>query len=259
MAFIDRFSRKATETTGKVVQKAKDMSDIAKYNSMIAEEETKIQTNYSQIGKMYFAMRGANPDPEFAGFVQGIIESNKKIESYHQQIMDIRGVRRCPNCGAEVPLGSAFCSACGTPMPKEPSVMPSDMVKCPHCGSFVKKGVRFCTSCGTPMETFVPPTAAPTPAPMPESAPMPAPAPAPAPAPMPEPVPEQPTQIYIPDPAPEQPTQIYIPDPAPAPAPAPEPVQPVAPAASAGEKICPNCGARMDAGVSFCTNCGTKL
>lgn len=42
MAFWDNISPKASETTAKVMQKAKEMSDIAKFNSMIAEEETQI-------------------------------------------------------------------------------------------------------------------------------------------------------------------------------------------------------------------------
>lgn len=42
MAFWDNISQKASETTAKVMQKAKGMSDIAKFNPMIAEEETQI-------------------------------------------------------------------------------------------------------------------------------------------------------------------------------------------------------------------------
>ena len=40
MAFWDNFSQKASETTAKAVQRAKEMSDIARINSMISEEET---------------------------------------------------------------------------------------------------------------------------------------------------------------------------------------------------------------------------
>ena len=46
MAFWDNFSQKASETTAKAVQRAKEMSDIARINSMISEEETKINNIY---------------------------------------------------------------------------------------------------------------------------------------------------------------------------------------------------------------------
>lgn len=42
MVFWDNLSQKASETTAKAMQKAKGMSDIAKFNPMIAEEETQI-------------------------------------------------------------------------------------------------------------------------------------------------------------------------------------------------------------------------
>ena len=185
VAFWDNLGQKASETTAKAVQKAKDLSDVAKYNSMISEEETKINNTYYQIGKLYLAVHGNDPEPDFAGFVSSIVESNQKIETYKQQILDIRGVQRCPKCGAEIQLGVAFCSACGAPVPHEKPAVAEDLIKCSNCGSMVKKGVRFCTACGNPM-TY-PATA---PAPAQEAAPTPEATPAPT-FEMP-PIPEQP-------------------------------------------------------------------
>lgn len=151
MAFWDNFSQKASETTAKAVQKAKEMSDIAKLNSMISEEETKINNNYYQVGKLYVTMHSHDREEEFAGMVASIAESEEKIKSYRQQIQDIKGIVRCPQCGAEVQSGVAFCSSCGAPMPKVQPVNTDDMVRCEGCGAMNKKGVRFCTSCGKPM------------------------------------------------------------------------------------------------------------
>lgn len=151
MAFWDNFSQKASETTAKAVQKAKEMSDIAKLNSMISEEESKINNNYYQVGKLYVTMHSHDHEEEFAGMVASIAESEEKIKSYRQQIQDIKGVVRCPQCGAEVQSGVAFCSSCGAPMPKVQPVNTGDMVRCEGCGAMNKKGVRFCTSCGKPM------------------------------------------------------------------------------------------------------------
>ena len=94
---------------------------------------------------------GIPGEEEFAGMVASIAESEEKIKSYRQQIQDIKGVVRCPQCGAEVQSGVAFCSSCGAPMPKVQPVNTGDMVRCEGCGAMNKKGVRFCTSCGKPM------------------------------------------------------------------------------------------------------------
>lgn len=151
MAFWDNLSQKASETTAKAMQKAKEMSDIAKFNSMISEEETKINNTYYQVGKLYVAMHSHNHEEEFAGMIATIEESEEKIWNYRQQIQDIKGVTRCAQCGAEVQASVAFCSSCGAPMPKVQPVNTDDTVRCESCGAMVKKGVRFCTSCGKPM------------------------------------------------------------------------------------------------------------
>lgn len=151
MAFWDNLSQKASETTAKAMQKAKEMSDIARLNSMISEEETKINNTYYQVGKLYVAMHTHDYEEEFAGMVASLAEAEEKIKSYRQQIQDIKGVVRCPQCGAEVQSGVAFCSSCGAPMPKVQPVNTDDLVRCEGCGAMVKKGVRFCTSCGKPM------------------------------------------------------------------------------------------------------------
>lgn len=151
MAFWDNFSQKASETTAKAMQKAKEMSDIARLNSMISEEETKINNTYYQVGKLYVTMHPHDHEEEFAGMVASLAEAEEKIKSYRQQIQDIKGVVRCSQCGAEVQSGVAFCSSCGAPMPKVQPVNTEDMVRCEGCGAMIKKGVRFCTSCGKPM------------------------------------------------------------------------------------------------------------
>lgn len=151
MAFWDNLSQKASATTAKAVQKAKEMSDLARLNSMISEEENKINNTYYQVGKLYVSMHLHDHEEEFSGMIASLVESEDKIKNYRQQIQDIKGVVRCAQCGAEVQVGVAFCSSCGAPMPKVEPVNTDDLVRCEGCGAMIKKGVRFCTSCGKPM------------------------------------------------------------------------------------------------------------
>lgn len=151
MAFWDSLSQKASETTAKAMQKAKEMSDIAKLNSMISEEESKINNSYCQIGKLYVTMHSHDCEEEFASLVTIIGEAEEKIQSYRQQIQDIKGVVRCAQCGAEVQFGVSFCSSCGAPIPKVEPINIDDLVQCKSCGAMMKKEMRFCTMCGNPM------------------------------------------------------------------------------------------------------------
>ena len=117
MAFFDELGKKISQAGQNAVQKGKELADIAKINSAVYDEEKKIDDNYREIGKLYFSLRGKNPDVDFAAMVAAIHESENKIGEYKQQLKDIKGVVCCEKCGAEVSSNAAFCSACGAPMP----------------------------------------------------------------------------------------------------------------------------------------------
>jgi hypothetical protein len=152
MGFLDDLGRKVSDAGQKTLQKTRDVSDIVRVNSLISEEERKVNNTYYQIGKLYVSMFGMNGKEEFAAMVQSVFESEEKIANYKKQVQDIKGVIRCAKCGAEVPRGVAFCSACGTPMTSNTVTdNMEDCVVCQNCGTAVKKNMRFCTCCGSPM------------------------------------------------------------------------------------------------------------
>lgn len=152
MAFFDDLGKKISQAGQTAVQKTKEMTDIARINGMISDEEKKVNNNYYQIGKLYVAMHSTDFESDFAGMITAIKESEIKIRDYKQQIQDIKGVVRCEKCGAEVESNVAFCSSCGTPMPKkEMSANIGNLIKCTGCGAMVDKNMRFCTSCGKPI------------------------------------------------------------------------------------------------------------
>ena len=53
MAFFDDLSKKLSQATQTTVQKAQEMAEVAKLNSMVNDEEKRIESAYSQIGKTY--------------------------------------------------------------------------------------------------------------------------------------------------------------------------------------------------------------
>lgn len=144
MAFFDDLGKKISQAGQNAVQKTKDMTEIAKYNSAITDEERNIEYLYSEIGKLYVSLYKETPGAEFAGMVKALKNSEEAIANYKEQIKDIKGIVLCENCGAEV-TGTAFCSSCGTPVP-----VPEKPV-CSNCGAPIVEGCAFCTSCGTPI------------------------------------------------------------------------------------------------------------
>lgn len=152
MAFFDDLGKKLSQAGQTAVQKTKDLTDIARLNSLISEEEKQVNNNYCQIGKLYVSLHQEDYESDFAGMIAAIQESESKISDYKLQIQSIKGVVRCEKCGAEVPNNMAFCGACGASMPKpvQPPSIDDSALKCSGCGAVIDESLRFCTSCGKP-------------------------------------------------------------------------------------------------------------
>jgi RNA polymerase subunit RPABC4/transcription elongation factor Spt4 len=58
---------------------------------------------------------------------------------------------RCPQCGASVLEGAAFCQNCGARQMAEAT--PSPVLYCVHCGAELRKNARFCPKCGQTVAT----------------------------------------------------------------------------------------------------------
>ena len=159
----------------------------------------------------------------------------------------------CPNCGAEAPVGAAFCDNCGNSLASvaarpgpgsaagfggSPAGGFGGQQRCPNCGENVMAGEAFCGNCGTPLSSAAPTAFVPPP-------PVPA-APSWTPPPPPPPAPSWPSSP--PAPASGWPSSPPAPQSWGTP-PAPQP---------AGS-VCPNCGSPVQPSDVFCDNCGHAL
>ena len=145
MAFLDNLGAKMSQ----MGQKTKDYTEINRLKGLMGDEEREIAKLKMQIGETYLALHADDPEERLAGMVSAIKAAQGKIADYQSQISTLRGVRQCPNCGADVEPGVLFCAKCGTAMPQpEP---PVGMVFCPACGAQVPEGSKFCKACGAPM------------------------------------------------------------------------------------------------------------
>lgn len=117
MAFFNDLGKKLSQAGQTTMQKTKELADIAKLNSMIADEEKRINHAYTDIGKLYFEHHAKDNDEMFSSSIQSINEANEKIVNLKNQTAEIKGIVKCEKCGAEVAKNAAFCGACGNPMP----------------------------------------------------------------------------------------------------------------------------------------------
>ncbi|MEE1066117.1 MAG: zinc ribbon domain-containing protein [Acutalibacteraceae bacterium] len=151
MAFFDDIGKAFTNAGQGAFQKTKEMADIAKFSSMLTEEEKKLNNVYFQIGKAYVQAHPEDYEEAFSVYFQSCNDIKKNIEDIRARIQQLKNVAECPDCGAEISADAVFCSVCGYHMPPKVVVIPEGMVKCATCGAAVKKEMRFCTTCGAPM------------------------------------------------------------------------------------------------------------
>lgn len=150
MAFFNDFKKKVSDTTQGAVKATKDWAEINRFNSQIAEEQRKILSAESQIGKMYFEKYGVNCEPPFNEMCAAIAGANEQIEKLQIEIQRVKGLKRCPSCGNDVPITSAFCGNCGTAVatPVQETATAAETLFCANCGAELENGAIFCGSCG---------------------------------------------------------------------------------------------------------------
>ena len=152
MAFFEQLGKKLTDAGQGVAQQTRNMADIARLNNTISEKKKRMMADLTTLGEKYYAAHRDDPDAELSEFIAAIVALEAEIHQCEEEIKQIKGVTKCPGCGADVPLGAAFCSVCGRPAEQPAPVIPEGMRECPHCHKPVPAENKFCTGCGTKME-----------------------------------------------------------------------------------------------------------
>ena len=119
-SFFDNLGKKITQASQGVAQSTRNFADTAKLNGMINDEERKIAELYQQIGRSYYMNRKEDPEEFAAGYVQEITAAMERMEQFKEQIRQIKGIRNCPNCGAEIGANAVFCNVCGYKLQEVP-------------------------------------------------------------------------------------------------------------------------------------------
>ncbi len=154
MALFDSLGKKITSATQNIVRGTKDLTDTARLNSLIADEERQIASLYSQIGKLYCDTMEHTAETALGNLCISVDAANDKIAKYNEQILEIKGTRHCPKCGADIPLNSGFCGVCGAKIeaPEKEAAPAAAKRFCSNCGAEIAEGLAFCTSCGHKVE-----------------------------------------------------------------------------------------------------------
>lgn len=114
MAFFDSMKETLTTAGRDVSQKAREVSGVAKLKLDIKSKEDALNKEYIALGKRYYDMQkeGEIADEQIANVSSLLSE----IADLKDEVVRMQGGACCPQCGAVIPEGAAFCSKCGAKM-----------------------------------------------------------------------------------------------------------------------------------------------
>ena len=108
-----------------VTEKAKELSSVAKLKMDIRAKEDFVEKQYALIGKKYYE---AHKDDDILDYEECnvIEEALSAISDMKTQLMNLKGAKKCPNCGAEIELDRAVIEE------------DRNVLVCPNCKEEIK-------------------------------------------------------------------------------------------------------------------------
>ncbi|MDR1639745.1 MAG: zinc ribbon domain-containing protein [Clostridiales bacterium] len=151
MALFDNIGKRLASTTQNVVRNTKDITDIARLSSLISDDEKQAESLRQQIGKLYFETAEYDPETLIGKLCLALAAATDRIEKHQNEILVIKGVKKCPYCGTEISQSAAFCGYCGERLDfAAPTSDPSAQTRryCSYCRADITNDTIFCSSCG---------------------------------------------------------------------------------------------------------------
>ena len=120
MDFFDKISKKATETYQVAKEKTSNISEELKLKSKYTNLEDENYQLFAEIGEIVYkeliAGRDVNKD-EILPKIDSITLNKGDMEKIQEQIRDLKNLKKCISCGAEMNKSDSFCPKCGATQP----------------------------------------------------------------------------------------------------------------------------------------------
>lgn len=153
MAFFEQLGKRLTDAGQNVAQQTKNLADVTQLNSAISDREKKISQLYLNIGRLYYEGHKDDLSAEHREIIDEVDALYAEIAKNREKIKQIKGVVKCPNCGADVPLSAAFCNACGAKIERDSAASDATAQRCcPVCHAVVSAEDSFCNNCGAKVD-----------------------------------------------------------------------------------------------------------
>ena len=155
MTFFEQLGKRLTDAGQNVAQQTQNLADVTRFNNAISEKNKKISQLFLAMGQSYYERHKDDNTAEEPERIAEINALYAELFENREKIKKIKGVVKCENCGADVPLSASFCNACGTKVNSVETTKKStkEGQLCPACHAVVEKDNLFCNHCGAKIES----------------------------------------------------------------------------------------------------------
>ena len=123
--------------------------------AMIADEECKKDESCRLLGKAYMDMYPTVTEEPLSKYIQEVLDADKMILKYQRDILALKGIILCENCGEEIMENALYCSSCGHKVPAPKIKLPENHIRCEKCGYIQQSTAKFCINCGNALADAV--------------------------------------------------------------------------------------------------------
>lgn len=119
---VTKITKKMGDGAMSIARKSSDIVEITKLNSQISSEEDKVEKELTKIGRILFEKftAGEQIDSDLSERCSNVAIMKNNIAEYKQKILELKGIKYCPQCGLQLSIDIKFCPECGAKqeMPK---------------------------------------------------------------------------------------------------------------------------------------------
>lgn len=154
MDFLNKAKASLANAGKDLTQKASDVGGLAKVSTHILEVEKEYKEIMKSLAEAAYEQRYAEMKAMFPEIIAALDANRADLERSRKEQAILKGMRICPNCGAEQEKVAIRCTVCGINMEdaeKTLNVNASTRAFCPVCGQELVPGARFCMGCGNPI------------------------------------------------------------------------------------------------------------